>query len=636
MIFPPATYYHMPYLAPFLLKGHLRAAVSVDCRTDDANIRFFHDMWTGGIDPAGLDATVPDQIRLGLEYLDARGSQAWQLLRLTSTYQSTKLVARASRTLRFADLVLVYDLRRNGVSRPVPQPGEGWPEHVDRLRDTLIGQWIQKDVRAGRYRDDDVVCLSVAYLEQLGPALLTARLIKEQKPETTVVVGGNAVTHIRREVLVHDTSFWRDVDYAVAFQGETVLADLLSALVQGKSDIDLDGVGQLRDGKITYRRAAPSTAPPAGPPDFRDLVPLYPTPEPIYPLLTSKGCYWGKCSFCTHHEGYGDGYFRLGADALDGALKAIAAVDGSYLYFVDEAIPPREINALSGRLAAIAASTANGAHATGDSSPPAHEQDRGGDGADRATAVRRFRWTAEARVDKPMLTEAAVQSLVDSGCVLLVNGIETGSQRVADLMRKGIRLTDVERHAAMLRKAGIPVGWMFFIGFPGETEDEARATFEMIRRNRHNISYASVGTFALERDSPIWNDPALYQIDLLEADVPYALVQNYTHRLVPADAVADAGADGGPDGTDPDRQRVVLEQRLAALHDEFADLDPVFERAVDRSFALFMAVAQQDPSCSSDAEKATEPPDDLGQFRSPSLGRLIAVDLDSWKMRVIP
>ncbi|SBT66106.1 Radical SAM superfamily enzyme YgiQ, UPF0313 family [Micromonospora sediminicola] len=599
LIFPPATYYHMPYLAPYLLKGHLHASSPVTCRTDDANIRFFHALWTGGVEPTELDPSTPPRVRLSLEYLAARGASAWEALRDLATYRSTRAVARASRTLRFADLALSYDLRHHGLTRPVPTPEQDWPALVDRLRHSVLGRWLERDVRGGRYRDCAVVCLSAAYLEQLAPALLIARLVKEHQPGTVVVIGGNAVTHVRREVLAHDTSFWHDVDYAVAFQGEEPLTALLTALAAGATDVDVDGVARIRDGAVTYRRAAPQTGPPAGAPDFTDLDHLYPTPEPIYPLLTSKGCYWGKCAFCTHHEGYGDGYFRLGADAVDDALKAISAVDGSYLYFVDEAIPPREINDLARRLAAIADVPAETATA-------------------RPTADRRFRWTAEARVDKPMLTEAAVRSLVDSGCVLLVNGIEAGSQRVADLMRKGIRLTDVERHAELLKRAGIPVGWMFFIGFPGETDEEARATFEMIRRNRDHISYASVGTFALERDSPVWNDPTRYRINLLEAHVPYALAQNYT--------TADA------QGPEADRQRVRLDRRLAELHAEFADLDPIFERAVDRSFAMFMAVAQDGRPDVPDV--AGEP---VGEsFRSPSLGRTVTVDLDRWKMRVNP
>jgi hypothetical protein len=140
----------------------------------------------------------------------------------------------------------------------------------------------------------------------------------------------------------------------------------------------------------------------------------------------------------------------------------------------------------------------------------------------------------------------------------------------------------------------------------------------MIRRNRDHISYASVGTFALERDSPVWNDPTRYQINLLEAHVPYALAQNYT--------TADAP------GPEADRQRARLDRRLAELHAEFADLDPIFERAVDRSFAMFMAVAQ---------DGRPDVPDDAGEpaaesFRSPSLDRTVTVDLDRWKMRVNP
>lgn len=45
------------------------------------------------------------------------------------------------------------------------------------------------------------------------------------------------------------------------------------------------------------------------PPDF-DGLPLekYFVPTKILPYLATRGCYWGRCEFCDHGEGYTAGY----------------------------------------------------------------------------------------------------------------------------------------------------------------------------------------------------------------------------------------------------------------------------------------------------------------------------------------
>jgi anaerobic magnesium-protoporphyrin IX monomethyl ester cyclase len=44
-------------------------------------------------------------------------------------------------------------------------------------------------------------------------------------------------------------------------------------------------------------------------PDF-DGLPLdkYLSPVRVLPLQSSRGCYWGRCAFCTHSLGYGKRY----------------------------------------------------------------------------------------------------------------------------------------------------------------------------------------------------------------------------------------------------------------------------------------------------------------------------------------
>jgi hypothetical protein len=278
-------------------------------------------------------------------------------------------------------------------------------------------------------------------------------------------------------------------------------------------------------------------------PDFGDLRPDYPTPQTIYPLLTAKGCYWGRCGFCTHHEGYGQGYHRINDDVFERSLSGLLDRGARHFYFVDEAIPPRTFRSFVERFSEL------------------RHQDPPVDVA----------WMAEARLEKSLVSRAAVEDLVTSGCRLLVNGVESAVQRVLDRMRKGIDIELVAEHARLcVEVGGVRVGWMFFIGFPGESDDEAAETVAFIHRHRDVVDFAGIGTFGLERDSPIWCSPADFSVrQIHDTARPYRL--EFDFDLDDGTHVRTADL--------PGRLR-----RLVAAH---PGVDAVLERAVDRALVMF-------------------------------------------------
>jgi radical SAM superfamily enzyme YgiQ (UPF0313 family) len=73
--------------------------------------------------------------------------------------------------------------------------------------------------------------------------------------------------------------------------------------------------------------------------------------------------------------------------------------------------------------------------------------------------------------------------LKESGRSWIGFGIESGSQRILDLMNKAIKAEQAEAVIKKLRKAGIVVSGNFIIGFPGETRESIRQTVEFCKRN---------------------------------------------------------------------------------------------------------------------------------------------------------
>jgi len=102
----------------------------------------------------------------------------------------------------------------------------------------------------------------------------------------------------------------------------------------------------------------------------------------------------------------------------------------------------------------------------------------------------KIRWQAQAIV-RPFMTRGVFDKLAASGCREMLFGIESGSQRVIDRMRKGFRVADAENVVRDAAQAGIDVVANFMVGFPGETDADFAATLAFVEKNARWIRYVN-------------------------------------------------------------------------------------------------------------------------------------------------
>jgi len=112
-------------------------------------------------------------------------------------------------------------------------------------------------------------------------------------------------------------------------------------------------------------------------------------------------------------------------------------------------------------------------------------------------------WWGMARVDYHM-TQGFIEKLIRSGCQHIAYGIESGSQRVLNLMRKGYVVSLIDRVLLNTVRAGIKPGINIMVGYPGEEEGDFLETCEFIKRNSENISYVNVTTLGIEPYSEVF------------------------------------------------------------------------------------------------------------------------------------
>ena len=105
---------------------------------------------------------------------------------------------------------------------------------------------------------------------------------------------------------------------------------------------------------------------------------------------------------------------------------------------------------------------------------------------------RNYKWSCLTRVDR--LNENMLEKMSQSGCSMIKVGIESGSQKVLDLMNKEINLTQIKRAANLLNKFSMP--WLAYImvGVPDETSEDVDKTIQLIDEIRPSYVSAAIYT----------------------------------------------------------------------------------------------------------------------------------------------
>ncbi|GIW01494.1 radical SAM protein [Roseiflexus sp.] len=326
----------------------------------------------------------------------------------------------------------------------------------------------------------DVVGISIPSMAQMVPGLTIAALIKDRGLPCHVTVGGPHITMLR-ERLARSPGIFSLIDSAVVFDGEVPLVQLCEALA-GSGDVSRVPNLIYRDGnaiRVTARKE-PEKISALPLPDF-DGLPLdrYLAPYLTLPLLSARGCYFGKCAFCNVGYGEAENFSLMRSEMLAEQMVALHRRYGAqHIFFADEALTPRTLRELSMIVQ-----------------------------RDRIPVL----WGGCARFEKT-LTADLLQQMYRGGCRMILFGLESASEAIMNRMVKGTKLEHMHRILRESAEAGIWNHTFFFFGFPGETLDDAQQTVNFLYEHREHIHSAALGTFLLEIDAPAHRFPESFGI----------------------------------------------------------------------------------------------------------------------------
>lgn len=297
-----------------------------------------------------------------------------------------------------------------------------------------------------------------------------------RKVAPTLVAGGRGIGSLSRSFAERAV-----IDWVIFGEGELGFVRLLQHYANGAPLSTVPGLW--RPGPDTRSRN-PSALPDFRfhpPPDFTGLdLRRYrsskPTlPGPYLPYLFILGCPY-RCAFCSNDADQKSRYRPLAQAVED--LRVMRDRHGVRRYYFLNNL----LNTTRGVLAEFL------------------------DAMERANLGIEF-----ADCARPMNIDAeSMRRLRAVGCVELTYGIDTGSQRLSNLMRKGYKIEKAVETLNLTAEAGIRSSVNLIVGMPHETEEDFEETLRFIERVRHGNVGFLVSPYVYNEGSPLFENPRAF------------------------------------------------------------------------------------------------------------------------------
>jgi anaerobic magnesium-protoporphyrin IX monomethyl ester cyclase len=305
------------------------------------------------------------------------------------------------------------------------------------LRRFLSWENFNDEIKNMNFQVVAITMMSVDY----NPACNAAKIIKEVKPESIIIVGGPHPSLCPEEL--ENLTFF---DYIIKGEGEISLPELIDS-IEKRNDLPKVIVGKRLEDLDE------------GPWADRDL---FQSPEepfvsflkpPFVTLIAGRGCRY-NCNYCQPAERimFGHKVRRRSVNNIISELKMLRDKFhfNSWMLHDDCITEDREWVMEFTRKYKEAGFTQP--------------------------------FVCQSRADIICRNEDMVKSLSDVGLRLFIIGFESGSNRVLKFLRKGCTREMNLQAAVICRKYGIKIWANYMLGLPTETKEEVMETFTMLQQ----------------------------------------------------------------------------------------------------------------------------------------------------------
>jgi anaerobic magnesium-protoporphyrin IX monomethyl ester cyclase len=330
---------------------------------------------------------------------------------------------------------------------------------------------VLREIRKALVNPPDAILVS-AYLQHFNSVTAIAGLA--QVRGVPVILGGPMFN------LPDVADTWRRIAGVSAVVGAEVDHDLpylVEALCHKTDPLAFPGV-VLPDGRRSAAAQPLRQLDQTPVPDFTDF-PWDRYPGRIVPMMTGRGCQWDKCLFCSDVISVSGRSFRTRSveNVLLEMQEQARRHETTNFLFLD-----LKLNSWPDMIRGIAKGIGR--------------------------RVQGAEWIGTVHVDERAdngLSRADLEAAAAGGMRRISFGLESGSQRLLDAMRKG---SSVTRNSAFIRDAhaaGLSIRCTMFKGFPGETAADMEATAQFLEDHVPMLDRVRFNAFTVHVGTPIWN-----------------------------------------------------------------------------------------------------------------------------------
>lgn len=329
--------------------------------------------------------------------------------------------------------------------------------YLNRLNNLEHPIWLEVESVIRRLKPDLVGITS--YTASAKSVYNVAAITKQINQEIKVVVGGPHSTVMPDEMINNS-----NIDFVVIGEGETTMAELLDDLDNSVKHKQIKGLYFKLNNEI-FRNPGR---------DIYEDVNMLPFPAkdsvlgwkrlpPIsfQVIYSSRGCPF-KCIYCGSHRTHGR-KLRLRdpiniVDEIEYTRRNFSTYN---FFFCDDTF------------------TANVSHAE----------------AIVDEIMKRkldITWSCQTRPEN--ITDALARKMKESGCQRVSIGVETGSDRIRKLIKKGNTNEQIREGVKKLRKAGLGIVGFFMFGFPTETKEDMEDTVRFMKELDPEVVHCNIVT----------------------------------------------------------------------------------------------------------------------------------------------
>ncbi len=191
----------------------------------------------------------------------------------------------------------------------------------------------------------------------------------------------------------------------------------------------------------------------------------YFVPHFVMPVKTSNTCCYKQCVFCSHFSSTKYCEYDLGL-----VRQSILSSPTKYVFLIDDTIPVSRLLKIGEVFGPLG-----------------------------------IKWCCQLRPVAGFSYDV-LKKLRECGLVMVIWGVESGSDRVLKLMRKGTNVDDVSNVLKNSHDSGIKNVVYIMFGFPGESEKEFMETLSFLEKNSENIDLVSTSVFGLQKGTQIYQN----------------------------------------------------------------------------------------------------------------------------------